>query len=225
MEELHQDLSGKTILALETAAPVCSVALHHNGKTEALSAIGTGIHSEKTFLFISELLEKHNLKVRDLDAVVISSGPGSYTGLRIASSAVKGLLFGTDIRLIQAETLAGIAVGALKQSGRVHAVLNARRTHLYHQLFERKDGGRLEALSEARVLDISDIKKKIKTGDTIAGTGIQRLGLSEEYRQIHTDEAMDARNLIKLLPAESGNFWRQADPESFEPAYQVPGAG
>ncbi len=217
---------GATLLALETAAPVCSVALLHQGELSSRKAEGTGIHSEKTFLFIQELLERRRISIPDLDAVVVTSGPGSYTGLRIASSAAKGLLFGTSVRLIEVETLAGIAFGALskiqKGRGRIHAVLNARRTHLYHQFFYKDEAGALTTETEAQIVDISDIQAMLSPGDIVAGTGLQRLNLPKGIGIVEASEALDAAHLIGLITKYGDRYGKFADPASFEPSYQVP---
>jgi tRNA threonylcarbamoyladenosine biosynthesis protein TsaB len=121
--DLEQSLAGKPVLAIETATPVCSVALRlANGDFLERSAEGKGVHSELTFVFIDELLAQEKVAVADLGAVIVSAGPGSYTGLRVASSAVKGLLFGTDVPLYACNTLGGIALGGREamREGRFH---------------------------------------------------------------------------------------------------------
>ncbi len=108
-------ITGKPVLAIETATPACSVALRlADGTIHERTAEGKGVHSELTFVFINELLALEKMEVADLGAVVVSAGPGSYTGLRVASSAVKGLLFQTDVPLYACNTLAGIAMGVLE---------------------------------------------------------------------------------------------------------------
>ena len=95
------------ILNIETSTKVCSVALAKN--KEVIDLIehedDNYSHSEKLNLFILELLEKNNLSFDDLDAVAISEGPGSYTGLRIGVSTAKGICYSKDIPLISVNTL------------------------------------------------------------------------------------------------------------------------
>ncbi|TVQ68539.1 MAG: tRNA (adenosine(37)-N6)-threonylcarbamoyltransferase complex dimerization subunit type 1 TsaB [Balneolaceae bacterium] len=106
--------TGKPVLSVETATPVCSVALRlPDGTVHELRAEGKGVHSEQTFVFIDRLLAREKLAVNDLGSVIVSAGPGSYTGLRVASSAVKGLLFQTDVPLYACRTLGAIALGAM----------------------------------------------------------------------------------------------------------------
>ena len=83
------------ILHLETSTKQCSVALAHKGELLASRILlnDSFSHSEKLHLFISEVLQEAKLKSADLDAVAVSKGPGSYTGLRIGVAAAKGLCF------------------------------------------------------------------------------------------------------------------------------------
>ena len=79
------------ILSIETSTSICSVAIHEQGKLLALAEIKEpGAHAEKLLLLVDEVFEKAGLSFTDLDAVAVSQGPGSYTGLRIGVSTAKG---------------------------------------------------------------------------------------------------------------------------------------
>src|SRR4051812_31437382 len=94
------------ILQIETATIVCSVALAEDGNVLAFKEIEQrNIHAEAVTLFIDEVLKTAQKSYPDLDAVAVSCGPGSYTGLRIGVSAAKGLCFALDKPLIAIETL------------------------------------------------------------------------------------------------------------------------
>src|ERR1700743_1526613 len=98
------------ILSFETSTPSCSVAIHRDGKLLAYS--GTLVeksHAEKITLLTEQVLENARLKIKDINAIAISAGPGSYTGLRIASSTAKGFCFALDLPLIAISTLQSIA--------------------------------------------------------------------------------------------------------------------
>lgn len=215
------------VLALETSTPVCSVALYDGTQFRERRAQGPGIHAEKAFVFIEELLAESRLSMLQLSALLVSSGPGSYTGLRIASSAAKGLLFGILVPLMAVETLPGIARAALGGTAdkprRIHAVINARRTHLYHQSFSVLGGsGRLQANSSAALLSLSDIRASLQPGDLIAGTGTGRLQpeLPGGLRIIGPEQALSAVSLIRLHQEYGEVFSHKTDIESFEPLYQ-----
>ena len=93
------------ILNIETATKNCSVALSKAGKTLAIIELSEQnfSHAEKLHVFIEELFLETNLKLQDLNAVAVSQGPGSYTGLRIGVSAAKGLCYALSIPLIGVE--------------------------------------------------------------------------------------------------------------------------
>src|SRR3989304_2508407 len=98
------------ILNLETATTVCSVALGRNGELAAYKEVNKDYsHSENLTVFIQAVLKEAKLDISDLDAVAVSKGPGSYTGLRIGVSAAKGLCFALDKPLIAINTLQAMA--------------------------------------------------------------------------------------------------------------------
>lgn len=138
-----------TILQIETATAVCSVALSVNGETIALKEQATpNIHAASLTLFIEEVMAMAKLKYQDLDAVAVSKGPGSYTGLRIGVSTAKGLCFALDKPLIAIETLKMMADGFLQQhhnyGGLICPMIDARRMEVFtavytHELLEFED--------------------------------------------------------------------------------------
>ena len=99
------------ILHLETTTQQCSVALSFKGKCIAEKELLTEhfSHGEKLHVFIQEVLHHANVEFSPLDAIAISKGPGSYTGLRIGVSAAKGLCFALNIPLISVPTLEALA--------------------------------------------------------------------------------------------------------------------
>jgi tRNA threonylcarbamoyladenosine biosynthesis protein TsaB len=122
------------ILSIETSTDVCSVALHKNGQllnsrnsTEAYS------HAEKLAPMIEELLKTTDVSNTELKAIAVSSGPGSYTGLRIGTSTAKGLCYALDIPLIAIGTLESMLVGIdIKYNNYLLCpMLDARRMEVY----------------------------------------------------------------------------------------------
>ena len=138
------------ILHIETATKVCSVALSVDGRLLALkeSTSDAYIHGESLTLFIEEVFRTANLKIENLAAVSISSGPGSYTGLRIGVSTAKGLCFALQIPLIQIPTLASLTQLCRNEVPRQNllAALDARRMEVY-SLMQAPDGKILKSLS------------------------------------------------------------------------------
>ena len=129
------------ILTIDTATTACSVALVKDGTVQALRESNEGLnHSVLLAPYIDALLHEHRLEVRDLDAIAVSMGPGSYTGLRIGVSTAKGLCFGAGIPLIAVPTLRALARSVADRTGEdalYCPMLDARRMEVYTALFAR----------------------------------------------------------------------------------------
>ena len=134
------------ILCLETATPVCSVALNDGCCTLALRETeGQNAHSEKITNFIREAMETAGIDYRQLDAVAVSKGPGSYTGLRIGVSTAKGICYAADVPLMAIDTLEAMAYGMKEKLGSQLAendllipMIDARRMEVYAAIFDAK---------------------------------------------------------------------------------------
>jgi tRNA threonylcarbamoyladenosine biosynthesis protein TsaB len=130
------------ILALETALDVCSVALGKGGVLVADKSVsGTNLHASHLTVFIEDVLQAAGITYKDLNAVCLSEGPGSYTGLRIGTSAAKGLCFALEIPLIGVNTLQSMAFGAYKIHPEINEnsvfcpMIDARRMEVYYALY------------------------------------------------------------------------------------------
>ena len=127
------------ILCLETATPVCSVALNDGCCTLALRETeGQNAHSEKITNFIREVMEVAKINYKQLDAVAVSKGPGSYTGLRIGVSTAKGICYAAELPLMAIDTLEAMAYGMKAKLGSQIAendilipMIDARRMEVY----------------------------------------------------------------------------------------------
>ncbi len=123
------------LLHIESTSTVCSVAISKNADLLAIKELNNGYtHAENLHVFIDELLKKNALKPTDLQAISISSGPGSYTGLRIGFSAAKGLAYALHIPLISIDTLKALTVSAIKKTKEdvlFCPLMDARRMEVY----------------------------------------------------------------------------------------------
>jgi tRNA threonylcarbamoyladenosine biosynthesis protein TsaB len=125
------------ILQIETSTTNCSVALSGDGKTMAVQEVSNGYsHAENLHVFIKEILENNKLEFSDLNAIAVSKGPGSYTGLRIGVSAAKGLCFALEIPLIAIETLEVLAQQVDIESGFIVPMIDARRLEAYTKVYD-----------------------------------------------------------------------------------------
>jgi tRNA threonylcarbamoyladenosine biosynthesis protein TsaB len=147
------------ILQIETATTSCSVALAIDGNVLAFKQVNErNIHAEVITLFIDELITTAALTYNDLDAIAVSCGPGSYTGLRIGVSTAKGLCFALNKPLIAIETLEAMAYGIIDE--KIMSVdkdvllcpmIDARRMEVYCALFNT-DGLKVRATA-ADIID------------------------------------------------------------------------
>lgn len=128
------------ILNIETATKNCSVCLAEDGVQVAVAEYaGEGYaHAEKLHVFIEDVLQQVKISFKDLSAVAVSMGPGSYTGLRIGVSAAKGLCYALNIPLIAIETLELIARKITIEEGVVIPMIDARRMEAYTAVFDKE---------------------------------------------------------------------------------------
>lgn len=149
------------ILNIETSTKNCSVSLAENGETIALREIATEgySHAEKLHVFIEEVLAEAKISYKQLSAVAIGSGPGSYTGLRIGVSAAKGLCYALDIPLIAIESLEILARKVAIADGVIIPMLDARRMEVYCCVFDTSlniiEKTSAKILDETSFLDIT----------------------------------------------------------------------
>lgn len=128
------------LLLLESSASVCSVALSRDGEIIALRENTDGNkHAELLSVFCDEVMQKTGCTPSDLDAVAVSGGPGSYTGLRIGASTAKGYCYALNIPLIAVPTLEAMAWGIKQQAGAddlLCPMIDARRMEVYTAVFD-----------------------------------------------------------------------------------------
>lgn len=145
------------ILCLETATPSCSVALVHDGAVLAFEEDPKGQnHSEKITLFIDAVMKKTGVSYNQLDAVAVSMGPGSYTGLRIGVSTAKGLCYAAEKPLIAIDTLHAMASGGKEIADSPSPILipmiDARRMEVYAEIFD----GNINKIEETKAVIIDE---------------------------------------------------------------------
>ena len=157
------------IVSLETSVKVCSVAIQDNGQLIASSEVHIEhSHASKLAVLINEVSLAANIQLSHLSAVAVTSGPGSYTGLRIGTSTAKGLCFSLNIPLISVGTLDLLAYQITHRNSQ-HAYLcpmiDARRMEVYCQVFNAS----LETIqpTEAKVIDESSFQEVLEKNQVI----------------------------------------------------------
>ena len=134
------------ILCLETATPVCSVALcDSEGNILKRESSDNRSHAIKRTIFIEELLSEAGIRTQELEAVAVSKGPGSYTGLRIGVSVAKGIAFGASVPLLGIETTRSMFNGVIADADQKYGtsstslfcpMIDARRMEVYYSIFD-----------------------------------------------------------------------------------------
>ncbi|MEE9363932.1 MAG: tRNA (adenosine(37)-N6)-threonylcarbamoyltransferase complex dimerization subunit type 1 TsaB [Cellulophaga sp.] len=210
------------ILNLETATTNCSVSIAEDGKLLFLKEYDSASysHAEQLHNFILEALDGASLTLGDLNAIAVSKGPGSYTGLRIGVSAAKGLCFSLDIPLISIATLESMAC-QVKTTNKnfIIPVLDARRMEVYSTVFDVS----LEELREtkAEIIGETSFQDYIKKGNVhIVGSGAEKCKSVLEGANVSFDTAVvpSAKEMCSLsfFKFEKQDF---EDVAYFEPYY------
>ncbi|MBP6040204.1 MAG: tRNA (adenosine(37)-N6)-threonylcarbamoyltransferase complex dimerization subunit type 1 TsaB [Flavobacterium sp.] len=128
------------ILNIETATKNCSVSLAKEGKTILCKEIAEEgySHAERLHVFIEDLVQEAGIHFKDIQAIAVSQGPGSYTGLRIGVSAAKGLCYALNVPLIAVDTLQVLASQVQVEDGLIIPMIDARRMEVYSAIFDVK---------------------------------------------------------------------------------------
>ena len=150
------------ILAFESSAKAASVALVRDGRLLGQSTQISALTHSRTLLPMAEdLLKNCELKVSDVDAFAVAHGPGSFTGIRIGVSTVKGLAWAADRPCVGVSTLEALAWHGLAAGGLICPVMDARRSQVYNALFEIREG-RPVRLCEDRPISLEDLAKELE---------------------------------------------------------------
>jgi tRNA threonylcarbamoyladenosine biosynthesis protein TsaB len=178
------------ILHLESATKACSVALSFEGKLKQVKEITEDnfSHGENLTLFVEEILKKENISPKDLSAISISSGPGSYTGLRIGVSVAKGLCYALNIPLIAIDSLRCIyEIAQHKHPGKtIIPMIDARRMEVFSSIYS-SEGTSIKEISA----DIIDEESYVQFGNFVAcGDGAEKLREIWSAREITIDSTI-----------------------------------
>lgn len=213
------------ILQIETATTVCSVALANQGKVIALKEINErNVHAEVITVFIDEVLNNAGLKYTQLDAIAVSCGPGSYTGLRIGVSTAKGLCYALDKPLIAVETLeamaGGIITGGTGASQLLCPMIDARRMEVYTALFDG-NGNRVQPTA-AEIIDGNSFAAQLEQNKILFfGDGAPkcRAVLSGNANALFIDDFNNSAAHLTIKAYQKYQAGQFEDVAYFEPYY------
>ncbi len=172
------------ILAIETATEICSIAFAKNEQLIAECRLNVNrVHSEKLIPLIDQLSMDAGIELNQLELIAISSGPGSFTGLRIGMAAAKGLAFALGCPLVSVITLDALALQAPVQEGMVLPVIKARPDEVYTAQYEVKADQPLPVRkTDYQILNIQDLAGWVPAGATLIGNGV--LAFKDALRKI-----------------------------------------
>jgi len=219
------------ILNIETSTEVCSVTLAENGLTLFHKESSEGLnHSKLLTVFIQELLEENNFGIDKLDAVAVSKGPGSYTGLRIGVSVAKGLCYGLNIPLIGIGSIDAMGVYTAQNTTEFYnsgnneellfcPMIDARRMEVYTSLYNTK-GEQILPVS-AEIINENSFKEFLKDKKILFfGNGAEKCKekITHENALFEGPEKTSAR-FMQNLAENKYNKQEFEDLAYFEPFY------
>jgi tRNA threonylcarbamoyladenosine biosynthesis protein TsaB len=206
------------ILNIESATDICSVAISQDGKMLSLIEESNNSHASRITLMIEEALKVANINIKDLAAVALSNGPGSYTSLRVGASTAKGICYALDIPMIAVDTLTALAYAAfdeLKEEDALYCpMIDARRMEVYMILFEKRvkndipnpfgtEGASLKIIEPLNnvIIDENSFKNYFHEGKKIVLTGngaAKCKAVINSTNILHVDKSCSAQYMIPL---------------------------
>ena len=209
------------ILCIETTTTNCSVALSVDGIVVFLKEDNNKqySHAEKLHMFIVDVLDESKVAKNKLDAIAVSKGPGSYTGLRIGVSAAKGLCFALEIPLISIPTLEALACQVKNTDGIIVPMLDARRLEVYSAVFS-KDKIQIRA-TKAEVLDNHSFTNYLNDHTLyFIGNGVEKFKpICKHSNVIFMDQNLPSSNEMGILAENKYKNNEFEDVAYFEPYY------
>lgn len=216
------------ILNIETATQVCSVSLSVDGETTEIKESHTkNSHAEQLTIFAQQIISDGGYQFKDLDAIAVSKGPGSYTGLRIGVSTAKGLCYSLDKPLISVSTLEAMAAGMISRIDKKDLantlfcpMIDAKRMEVYCALFTN-DTSMVREI-KAEIIDENSFSKELKNNTIVfGGDGAPKCKevLSHSNKTVFLDDFFPSSRFMSQIAEQKfidGNF---EDVAYFEPFY------
>ena len=220
------------ILNIETSTRVCSVALAENGKVTAIQeSTVKNSHARHITVFAEQIIYEAGITFQDLDAIAVSQGPGSYTGLRIGVSTAKGFCYSLDKPLIAVGTLPSMAFGMIQKLKNEESfrddllfcpMIDARRMEVYSAVYNSK----IEEIREIRaeIIDENSFSGFFNRGKTLVFMGdgapkCRSVLLSHSENTVFADDFQPSAAFMAPLAEEKWQKKQFEDTAYFEPFY------
>lgn len=212
------------ILNIETSTSVCSASIAKNGEVLAIrESFEDKSHATLITVFVEELLSELSITAAELDAVAVSEGPGSYTGLRIGVSVAKGICYANNIPLIAVNTLQAMAIMAKKAKSINEALycpmIDARRMEVYSALFDAQMKVARKTIAE--IIDENSYASELKQRPIIfMGNGAEKCkGHITSDNAVFLEGIYPSAKYMAMLAEQDFNNHNFKDVAYFEPFY------
>lgn len=212
------------ICSVDSSATPASVCLFEDDKIVAEYYLNTGFtHSQTLMAMLESVLKISGKRADDIDLYAVNSGPGSFTGVRIGVSAVKGMAYAQDKPCVEVSTLESMAYNFLGSHTIVCACMDARRKQVYHGLF-RVDGDRIERLCEDKAIAIEELLIGLPNGEEIilVGDGAELVYQSAEEPAVKLappNLRYQRASSVALAAVETYNRGEAVSPAALMPRY------
>lgn len=212
---------GIYILNIETATTNCSVSLSKDGELIVLKEDNdkSYSHAERLHVYIDNVLKEAKINASDIDAIAVSKGPGSYTGLRIGVSAAKGLCFALNTPLISIPTLDALANQVKPDDGVIVSMLDARRMEVYSAIYDSNYNQIRE--TQAQILVETAFSDYLDSGKVyFIGNGVEKTKtLINHVNAIFVEDKLPSAREMCALAFNKYKISDTEDVAYFEPYY------
>lgn len=200
------------ILAIDTSTEACSAALYIDGEITDQYLLAPREHTKLILQMIKSLQDQANIRTSDLDALAFGRGPGSFTGVRIATGVVQGLAFAADLPVLPISTLASIAQSVFTEHQKPHvlAAIDARMGGVYWGCYKLSDNGLMQASGNEQVQSPDQIV--LPGNENYCGAGSAwdsyaeqlTIQLGSRIEQVYADYFPHSRSIVQLAAYEYG---------------------
>lgn len=212
------------ILSIDSSTPVAGIAVSDGMQLLGEITLNTkNTHSEKLMPLVKHLLDELTLSVNDLDAIAVTQGPGSFTGLRIGMATAKGLAQGAGKKLIAVPTLDCLAQNLLHYPGIICPIMNAQKKQVYTAIY-RSGRNKLERLSDYQAIAVEQLAaqlKELKEDIWFVGDGVA--AFADVFQELLGDACRfaDGHNILPRAGALAMLAAERASEERFDDLYQA----
>lgn len=214
------------VLGIDAATDMCGVALMEDGHLLCEYRLKTGfLHAEHLLVLVDRVLKDLKLELADLDGLALTIGPGSFTGLRVAVSTVKGLLAGSDKPVAAVSTLEALAWNHPMASNPICTLLDAKKQEVYAALFDFEESGELKRLMDDQIVSPAALLERLSGKIIFIGEGahryrdliIERLG--RRARFVPPSQQVSKASIVAQIGLERLRQGRRVDIRNLIPNY------